>query len=474
MGYNSHLLQARRFHLKISFTKAVEILKLIQGNVIAILHRVKNIGVTDFMDDYEKSKLGIFNHLNFFQILTGLVVVFIGIFQHKIPVIGWLMACLPPTASIFVLYLNRRFKYQEALIVYFIFYPVLTCFSYINGIDFGIELSFILYGILAVFFIKDIGYMLFSIGCSMISFFILAVVLTRYPYQLEHLNFVAYLFNQGIAIIYIFYGLFLIKKENANYQANILVKNTELQAYNEEIQKQSQELKQLNSLKNKLFSVISHDLKAPMYALRNLFDDIQKQNMPAEDVKALIPDIKNDLNYTVGLMDNLLQWSKSQMQASTVHPQVVHISEEIDDVIHVLCLQAQAKKIRIENQSKPGATAWADKDMINLVIRNLVSNAIKYSRTDIVPLIRFRCSREMAKEGVYYRILIEDNGIGFSQDQADRIFELFRRLDTGRSYTGTGIGLAICKKIVKNHGGTIEARGIQGSGASFEIRIPER
>ena len=97
----------------------------------------------------------------------------------------------------------------------------------------------------------------------------------------------------------------------------------QLQDYNEEIQKQSQELKQLNTLKNKLFSVISHDLKAPMYALRNLFDDMQKQNMPAQEIKSLIPDIKNDLNYTVGLMDNLLQWSKSQMQASSVHPEVV-------------------------------------------------------------------------------------------------------------------------------------------------------
>src|SRR5262245_46028054 len=131
MGYQSHFLQARRFYLKISFTKSVEILKLIQVNVLEILHRIKNIGVTDYMDGYEKSKMGIFNHLNFFQILTGLVVVFIGIFQDKIPVIGWLMASLPPTASIFALYLNRRHRYQEALIVYFIFYPVLTCFSYI-------------------------------------------------------------------------------------------------------------------------------------------------------------------------------------------------------------------------------------------------------------------------------------------------------------------------------------------------------
>ena len=467
MGYNSHLLQARRFYLKISFTKAVEILKLIQVNVLAILHRVKNIGVIDSMDDYEKSKLGIFNHLNFFQILTGLVVVFIGIFQDKIPVIGWLMACLPPAASVFVLYLNRRYKYQEALIIYFICYPVLTCFSYINGINFGIELSFILYGILAVFFIRDIGYMLFSIGCSMISYFILAVVLNRYPYQLEHLNFVAYLFNQGIAIIYIFYGLFLIKKENANYQANILIKNTELQAYNEEIQKQSQELKQLNSLKNKLFSVISHDLKAPMYALRNLFDDIQKQNMPAEDVKSLIPDIKNDLNYTVGLMDNLLQWSKSQMQASTVHPQVVHISEEIDDVIHVLCLQAQAKKIRVENQSKRSVTAWADKDMVNLVLRNLVSNAIKFSPVGGTIIVGAQ------EQFGFAETYVQDSGKGISHDEIKKIEaqEFYSTNGTGQEQ-GTGLGLMLCKEFLLKNKGQLRIEGEPGKGSIFSFTLP--
>src|SRR5688572_9253367 len=363
MSYILQLLQPRREYLRVGYSRLTEFLKLVAINLLSVLHRIKRIGVTDEMNEHEKNRLGIFNYLNFFQLISGVIVPVLGIFHSgKIPVTGWLIACLPPIASVVVLYMNREHQYQEALLVYFILYPVLTCFSYINGINFGVELSFILYGILAVFFIKDIGYMLFSIGFSMISYFILAVVLNRYPYQLEHLSFVGYLFNQGIAIIYIFYGLFLIKRENANYQANILVKNTELQNYNEEIQKQSQELKQLNTLKNKLFSVISHDLKAPMYALRNLFDDMQKQNMPAEDIKSLIPDIKNDLNYTVGLMDNLLQWAKSQMQASTVHPQVVHISEEIDDVIHVLCLQAQAKKIRVVNKSDEGVTVWADKN----------------------------------------------------------------------------------------------------------------
>jgi signal transduction histidine kinase len=170
-------------------------------------------------------------------------------------------------------------------------------------------------------------------------------VLNKYPYQLEQINFVAYIINQVLAIIYIFYGLYLIKSENANYQAGMQVNNEILQKNNEDMQKQAQELDQLNSLKNKLFSVISHDLKAPMYALRNLFDDMQKQDMPAEEIKSLIPDVKNDLNYTVSLMDNLLQWAKSQMQAHTVHPQRILVRELIDEVLQVLYLQADAKNI---------------------------------------------------------------------------------------------------------------------------------
>lgn len=467
MGYNSQLLQPRRFYLRISATRLREFLKLIQVNLLSILHRVKNIGVTGAMNEYEKSKLGIFNHLNFFQFLTGLIVVIIGIFQDKIPVIGWLMACLPPVASVVVLFLNRRHKYQEALLVYFIFYPVLTCFSYINGINFGVELSFILYGILAVFFIKDIGYMLFSIGFSMISYFILAVVLNRYPYQLQQLNFVAYLFNQGIAIIYIFYGLFLIKRENANYQASILIKNAELQDYNEEIHKQSQELKQLNTLKNKLFSVISHDLKAPMYALRNLFDDMQKQNMPAKEIKSLIPDIKNDLNYTVGLMDNLLQWSKSQMQASTVRPQVVHVSEEIDDVIHVLCLQAQAKKIRVENKSYNGVTVWADKDMINLVLRNLVSNAIKFSP------VGGTISVGAQEQFDFAEIYVEDKGKGISQEEIRKIEaqEFYSTNGTGQEQ-GTGLGLMLCKEFLIKNKGQLRIESEPGKGSIFSFSLP--
>jgi signal transduction histidine kinase len=438
--------------------------------LLSLLQRIKNIGVTAAMDEYEKSKLGIFNHLNFFQLITGILVAIVGIFLGgKIPVTGWLIACLPPLTSIVVLLLNSRQRYQDSLLVYFIFYPVFTCVCYINGINLGIELSFILYGILAVFFNRDIGYIIFSISLSIISFFIIYVVLKNFKYQLEQINYVAYLINQVLAIIYIFYGLYLIKSENANYQARLQVTNEMLQRNNEEIQKQAQELDQLNSLKNKLFSIISHDLKAPMYALRNLFDDMQRQDMPASEIKSLIPDIKNDLNYTVSLMDNLLQWAKSQMKAHTVHPQSILIKDLVDEVLHVLYLQAEAKQIHVENKALNGVCAWGDRDMINLVLRNLVSNAIKFSPTG--GKIAIGASERLAHAEVY----VKDSGKGITPEE-------MRKIEGQEFYTtngtvqeqGTGLGLMLCKEFLLKNKGQLRMESEPGRGSTFTFILPKQ
>ena len=469
MSYILQVLQPRREYFRVGYLRLAEFLKLVANNLLSVLHRIKRIGVTDEMNEYEKSRLGIFNYLNFFQLISGVIVPVFGIFQSgKIPVTGWLIACMPPLLSVFVLLLNKRQKFQDALLVYFIFYPVFTCLSYINGINFGVELSFILYGILAVFFIRDIGYMIFSISFSMISYFILTVVLKKYPYQLEQINYAGYLLNQALAIIYIFYGLYLIKKENANYQASMQINNAVLQKNNDEIQKQAQELDQLNSLKNKLFSVISHDLKAPMYALRNMFDDMQRQDMPASEIKSLIPDIKNDLNYTVSLMDNLLQWAKSQMQAHTVNADTHNIKEMIDEVMQVLYLQAEAKKIHIENKVADGYNIWADRDMINLVLRNLISNAIKFSPSGA------KISIGTYDQSQFTEIYVKDSGKGISKEEMKKIGgqEFYTSNGTAQEQ-GTGLGLLLCKEFLAKNNGQLRIQSEPGKGSVFSFILPK-
>jgi len=470
MRYVLQLLQQGRQY-RIRLNGLADLLKLSSRNVFNFLNKVKNLGITDDMSVVVKSKLAIFNQLNFFQFITGILVPFIGLFgAEKFPFTGWIIICLPALVSVLVLILNHHRKHELALLTYFVLYPFFICVNYINGISLGIELSFILYGILSVFFIQDIGYMIFSISFSMISYFFLSVILKKYIFQLEQINFVAYLINQALAIIYIFYGLYLIKTENANYNRALYDTNVEIQKQSNQLQEQASELDQLNSLKNKLFSVISHDLKAPMYALRNLFESMHSQDMPAEDIKSMIPDIKQDLNYTVSLMENLLTWAKSQMQSHSVRPQAVDMRDLIDDVVHVLHLQADAKNIRIVNKSTQPVHAWADADMIHLVLRNLISNAIKFTPDGGTITVG---AQEKAGAGV--EIYVADTGIGMSRAQIEKAFSVYGQVDSriARTHEGTGLGLPISQSLARLQGGDLLAQSIPGQGTRMTFVLPE-
>ncbi|HEX5652054.1 MAG TPA: HAMP domain-containing sensor histidine kinase [Chitinophagaceae bacterium] len=435
-----------------------------------ILQRVRVLGVDNNLDDYEKRKLRIFNQLNFFQLLTGLMIPVLGIFTApNLPVGSWLVACLPALVSVVVLWLNSLKRYELALLSYFIFYPVFTCIIFINGMNLGVELFFVLYGILSVFFLQDIGYMIFSLALSMMSYVILSVILKNYQYQLKSLNFFVFLMNQLLAMGYIFYGLYLIKKENADYQLSIMKQKSEMAGQALLLQKQADELADLNLLNNKLFSLISHDLKAPMYALRNFFQNAKDLKLSAREIKGMLPDVINDLNYTTGLMENLLQWAKSQLQSNEVRPQELDINEIIGDVVNLLRLQADAKKIRIERKTPVPAYAWADKDMINLVIRNLLSNAIKFTQQGGIIVIGCEANK------TFTEVFIKDNGIGISREEMVKINQNnFYTTHGTACETGTGLGLSLCKEFLGRNGGRLLIESEPGEGSTFSFTLPQR
>jgi signal transduction histidine kinase len=460
-------------------------LELLWQKTLLLREKIKTIGWSAAMDDYEKRKLGVFNQLNFLQLLTGFIIPMFGFLRTDgISFKIWLTACLPAVTSVIILYLNHRRKYEASLLSYFILYPFLTCLVYLSGINPGLELSFIFFGILSVFFLKDMGYMLFSISWSMINFFILAIV----PVLLKHFRFYSgildrlmYMFNELLAIAFIFYGLYLIKKENNEYQLRILAKNKDLNSINLEVQKQNKEieekavllkkqaseLSELSSLKSKLLSVISHDLKAPMYALRNLFNDSEKYDLPAESLKKMLPEVVKDLNYTVGLMENLLQWAKSQMQAEAISTGTVDVSKLIKEVLQLLRLQAEAKKIYIEPKIDTPVFVSADKDMINLVLRNLLTNAIKFTPEN------GRISVGANELSSFVEIYVQDNGMGLSAEALEKINEndFFTTKGTA-SESGTGLGLMLCKDFLSKNGGQMHIESQVGKGSVFSFTLP--
>jgi len=470
------------FQQKVRSIEIVESAQSLKKVYKDFLQQVRSIGIIERMSYYEKRKLGVFNQLNFFQLLSGLVIPLIGwLHNDDIPFHAWILSCLPALISISALTFNYQKKHQAALLCYFILYPFFTGFVYLQGMNAGIELNFLLYGVLAVFFLQDMGYMLFAVALSMINYFVLAVMLSYFRYDVRHEFTLLYFLNHIISLCFIFYGLYLIKKENTSYQFRLLLKQKVLQRKNNEIHKQkeiitekvtllesrSSELAELNTLKTKLFSVVSHDLRSPMYALRNLFRNMHQKNVPAEDVKNVVPEVLMDLNYTIGLMENLLQWSKTQMQSSTAKQEELELSKMINEVLQLLHLQAEAKQIYIENKNNAPVYVYADKDMVNLVLRNLLSNAIKFTP-----------NQGYIEVGVnevssFVEIYVQDTGVGISKEAIQKINESnFYTTKGTLSESGTGLGLMLCKEFLHKNGGQMHIESEPGKGSVFSFTLP--
>ena len=479
-------LSQHRLHHLLSKLKTPRVSRpnvFLKQNLISLLQQIKTLGYKETMEEYELRKLGIFNQLNFFQLLSGVFIFFTCIFYNQ-KFSSWIfiLGCLPLLVSFLVLYLNSQYKHKQALIAYFILHPLAASFIFMNGMHLGIDLYFILYGILAVFFLKDLAFMVFTIAFSMVNFFVLSVVLDQFLYQLERINEFLYLVNEGISIVFIFYGLYLVKNENTIYQFRILVKNRNLHQKNIQIQlqsekikkdaslleKQTEELTELNALKNKLFGIISHDLKAPMYALRNFFSEVQQNNMTPRELKNMIPAVVSDLTYTTSLMDNLLQWSKAQMQSHAVYPQRVDIGKSIEETLQLLRRQSEMKRIRIESENSEGVFGFMDKDMLNLVLRNLISNAIKFTP-----------EKGIIKIGVHenctlVEVFVQDTGTGISPEALKKISsnDFYSTKGTANE-SGTGLGLKLCKEFMVRNGGQLYIESKPGKGSIFSFSLPK-
>lgn len=435
---------------------------------LLFLAKIKAIGFTPVLEDYDKRKLAIFNLLNFFQLLTGIIVP-VGSLLHnqKLPALAWLITSLPAFVSILVLWLNARRHYHVAQIAYFVLYPFTTCIVYLSGINLGVELSFILYGILSVFFLQEISQMLFAVGLSMVSYFVLAVVCKNYTYQLATANIFFYFFNQILAIAFIFYGLFLIKRENTGYQHSILQQKEEIAENERLLQHQTEELTDLNAFKNRLFSIIAHDLKSPIYALKNLFQNMQLYDLPAEEIKGMVPEVVNELTYTTSLMENLLLWARSQMQSDAMKPQRIDVAGLMTEVMKLLRLQAEAKQIRVKLDAAPALFVFADKDMVNLILRNLLSNAIKY--TPEKGAITIGARQDLT--GV--EIFVQDTGRGISPEALEKIhLNNYYTTKGTAGESGTGLGLMLCREFLVRNGGKLHIESQPGKGSVFSFQLP--
>lgn len=236
---------------------------------------------------------------------------------------------------------------------------------------------------------------------------------------------------------------------------------------NEQILLQKEELEQSNAEKTKLMSIISHDMRAPLINVQSYLELLNANELDSEDRPMLEKELLNATNNTMQMLTNLLYWSKSQMEGPLVNLVPVNLLSVLQNTLEMEKMQASHKNIVLNYHINDKITAIADVDMLQLVVRNLVSNAIKFTphggivNVDGEPLLG-EC-----------KITVSDNGKGIAPDKQQKIFSINTEPGFGtNNERGVGLGLLLCKEFIERQGGRIGFESTFGHGSSFFIFIP--
>lgn len=250
---------------------------------------------------------------------------------------------------------------------------------------------------------------------------------------------------------------------------NRLVKANELmEIRGKEIDLKNKDLHKLNQTKNKFFSIIGHDIRQPLHAIEGLLYLLEKEETQSSAQKELIRELADSTEKTANLLNNLLRWALSQTDEIKFNPTALDLEVLVSKTMETLEHQASMKEIKIIPNLKGDTTVMADHDMLRTILRNLISNAIKFShKGGIIELNSFN-------ELDFLRIEIRDHGIGMSENEALSLFDLDKQVSTiGTSgEIGTGLGLILCQEFVHKHNGTLEVVSNLNEGTCMIIKLP--
>jgi PAS domain S-box-containing protein len=232
----------------------------------------------------------------------------------------------------------------------------------------------------------------------------------------------------------------------------------------------SQKLKDLNHTKDKFFGIIAHDLKNPFHNILGFSDLLAESVKDYNTEKTLryLNFIKSSAENAHNLLENLLEWSRSQSGAIEFKPEELSINDVFEHIISELENSTFNKEIKIYNKLENEISAFGDLNMINTILRNLISNAIKFTNRGG----EIQLQAILKDEYVY--ISVQDNGIGIKQDKINKLFKISENISTSgtEKEKGTGLGLILCKEFVEKHSGEIFAESELNKGSTFCFSLP--
>jgi len=236
------------------------------------------------------------------------------------------------------------------------------------------------------------------------------------------------------------------------------------------VKKYTEELKQLNSTKDKFFSIIAHDLKNPFITILGFSDLLHTDYAELSDEERLfyIDEMKKSAEISHNLLQNLLQWSRSQTGRIEFNPQRLCLHNIVQDNTDLLKASAERKQIKISHNVPEDIFVTADEDMLNTIIRNLLTNALKFTEKG------GNVEINAVKQNGFIEVVVSDSGVGMSNSVRECLFKLdatHSSIGTDNE-AGTGLGLILCKEFVEKNGGTIKVESELGKGSRFVFSLP--
>ena len=279
-------------------------------------------------------------------------------------------------------------------------------------------------------------------------------------------------FLVGAMVLFGIFIILLILQRTSKIEAYDLLeyKNFQINKMHNEIETQRDDLKKMNKTKDQFFSIIAHDLKNPLNSINGFTELLIENNHEYEEEKRLkfLNVIKGATAKVTNLLNNLLTWANSQSGNLIFKPQKVQLIQEISDVISLLEIQAVNKEINIVNSINNDIYINADKNMLATILRNLISNAIKFTKSKGVIEIS---SKVIAG---FVEIKVKDNGIGISQSDVKNLFtiDIINSNIGTANEQGSGLGLILCREFVEKHGGVIWVKSTIDIGTEFKFKLP--
>ncbi len=239
-----------------------------------------------------------------------------------------------------------------------------------------------------------------------------------------------------------------------------------------QIEEQKKQLQNLNKTKDKLFSIIAHDLRNPFNSILG-FSEMLYRNIGIYDhdkMRELLENVYNQASATYELLENLLNWARSQTDMITFSPREQELVPVVKQITSHMEVMAENKGIELKNNVESGFKVYADRNLLQIILRNLIHNALKFSYNGGSVEI----TSERAADGVKVSVL--DKGSGIDKDVIDRLRNGIT-MDTvsgTANEVGTGLGLILCREFIGKHGGTLDIESTPGKGSCFSFTFPDK